>query len=282
MGGDKERGWIGVLRTDSTEVVHGPEGSVEVLAADVLVVDVDAVRGEFLQRLARLDLLVVEALVEIELLLDEVELVVAADAADDRQALVFGELAHQLADGTGRGGDEDRLALLGHADVVETRVGRQTGHAQGADEELGVELVGVVQFLQHVVRRLLRNHGVFFRSEHARHDISFLEFGVVGFEHLRNNAVGDRLTEVEGRGVRFRAWGSHAAALVGVEGGIEVFRGDAVLGRFLVEVEVPSFNGQVFPRDRPSGRDVFEDETFILDHDGDLSSFERGGGNNSD
>lgn len=262
----------GGTRTDSTEVVHGPEGGVEVLAADVLVVDVDAVRGEFLQGLARLDIFIVEALVEVELLLDEVELVVAADAADDRQALVFSELAHQLADGTGGGGDEDRLSLLGRADIVETRVGRQSGHAQGADEELGVEIVGVIQFPQHVVRHLLRNHRVFFRSERSCHDVSFLELGVVGFQHLRNNVVGDRLTEVEGRGVRFCPWGSHAATLVGVEGGIEVFRGDAVLGRFLVEVEVPSFNGQVFPRDRPSGRDVFEDETFILDHDGDLSS----------
>ena len=78
---------------DAAEVVHAGDGGFELLAADVLVVDVDALGREALEGVERLLLLVVEAGVEAELLGDEVELLVLADGADDGQALVLGELA---------------------------------------------------------------------------------------------------------------------------------------------------------------------------------------------
>jgi hypothetical protein len=57
---------------DATKVLHGVDGGFELFAADVLVVDVDAVRSEACERVGGLLGLVVEASVEAELRGDEV------------------------------------------------------------------------------------------------------------------------------------------------------------------------------------------------------------------
>ena len=128
--------------------VHVQERSVELLAADVVVVDVNTLRGEALQRVVGRLLLVVPSSVETELLGDVLQLGIVANTADDRQALVLGQLAHQRADGTSGRGDEDGLALLGLADLKKTGVGRQSGHAQSADEHVQAEIVWVLQHLE--------------------------------------------------------------------------------------------------------------------------------------
>jgi hypothetical protein len=68
-----------------------------------------------------------------------------------------------------------------------------------------------------------------------------------------------------------RAYG-HAGR---VEGDIEVLRGDAVLGRILVDVEVSSFDDEVFASDGPAGRDGFEDEAFVLNHCDELENSKK-------
>ena len=79
---------------NATEVVHGVDGSLELLTTDVLVVDVDTVRGEAGERVGSLLLLVVEAMVEVELLGDEFELLVVTDTSNDSKTFVLGELAN--------------------------------------------------------------------------------------------------------------------------------------------------------------------------------------------
>ena len=75
---------------DAAEVVQGVDCGLELLAADVLVVDIDTVRREAGERIGGFLGLVVEAVVEAELVLDELEFLVVADGADDLQALVLG------------------------------------------------------------------------------------------------------------------------------------------------------------------------------------------------
>lgn len=103
---------------DAAKVVQGIEGSLEMLATNVLVVDVDTLGGKTGKSSSGLLGLVVEAAVEAESLGDVLELLVGADGSNDAQTFVLGELADELADGSASGGDENRLALLGLADLV--------------------------------------------------------------------------------------------------------------------------------------------------------------------
>lgn len=106
---------------EASMVVGGLKGRLEGLTSDVLEVDVDSLRSKLLQRLLVRGGLVVEGMVELELVLDELGLLVAADGADHGEPLVLGELADDLADGSRGGRDEDGLALLGLSDLVEGR-----------------------------------------------------------------------------------------------------------------------------------------------------------------
>ena len=114
---------------DAAEVVHGVDGGLEVLAAHVLVVDVDAIGREPFQRVPGRFRFVVEAAVEAELFGDEIQLLVRAHAADHREAFLLGYLADDLTHGAGGAGDEDRFAAFRSADLVEGAVRRQAGHA---------------------------------------------------------------------------------------------------------------------------------------------------------
>jgi hypothetical protein len=235
---------------DAAEVVHAGDGGLELLATDVLVVDVDTVGRKALEGVERLLLLVVEAAVEVELFGDEVELLVIADGADDGQALVLGELADELADGTGSGGDEDGLALLGNADVVEGGVSGQTGHAERAEEELGVEIVGVLDNVGRV-GDLLGESGVLSCGSGEEGDdlVAGLELLVVALEDSGDAAVADGAVQLEGGSVGLDVARAHAATLVGVEGNIVDLDGDAAGGRSLLGVESVVLDANVLAGD---------------------------------
>lgn len=66
----------GAARHDPPEVVHVRDGHVQQLAPDVVVVDVDAVRRQSLQRLVVVFLFVVESRREAQVVEDEVQLFV--------------------------------------------------------------------------------------------------------------------------------------------------------------------------------------------------------------
>ena len=118
--------------------LSGADGRLQVVAADVVEVDVDTVRGGLAQLLGDRAVLVVERRVEAVLLDEELDLLVGAGRADDPGgALELGDLADLAADGAGRAGDEDRVALLEGGGAQQTGVGGEAGHAE--DAEVGGE-----------------------------------------------------------------------------------------------------------------------------------------------
>lgn len=232
----------------------------------VLVVDVNALRGKSLQSLEGLLLLVVEATVESEVLGNELQLLVVANAANDLQALVLGELANKLTDSSRSSRHEDRLALLRFSNGVERAVRGQTRHTQCADEELGVKLVWVLQNLE-AVRLLLADSNVLLgvRSRGVN-EVSRLELLVVALDHGDDGRVGDWLAEIEWRSVALDFRSPHAATLVWVEGDIVNLDGDTALWRSLLGVEVAAFDLEVLASLGPAGWDLSEDEGLVLNH----------------
>ncbi len=129
--------------------VERGDGGFEVLAADVVEVDVDPVRCGLLQLVLDGAALVVEGGVEAVALDQLADLLVGPGRADDAGgALEPGDLADEAAHGAGGAGDEHRVALLEGGDLQEARVGREPGHAEDAQviaerREGSVDLGGV-------------------------------------------------------------------------------------------------------------------------------------------
>ena len=124
--------------------------------ADVLEVDVDALRAGGFQPLGQVGLAVVEAGVEAEFLLDEAALPFAAGDADDATALDLGDLADHRADRPGRRRHDERLAGLRFADVEQAGVGGQARHPEHAQRvgdraERGVDLLHSLAIGQRVL-----------------------------------------------------------------------------------------------------------------------------------
>jgi hypothetical protein len=101
--------------------VEAGEDRIHDLAADILKVDVDAVRGGGLELLAPVLGAVVDGRVEAELLGEDRTLLRAAGDADDAGAIALGELAGNRADRAGGRRDDDRLTLLRLADFPSFR-----------------------------------------------------------------------------------------------------------------------------------------------------------------
>ena len=80
--------------------MHGADGRLEVIAADVVEIDVDAVGCELAEAVPRLDGVVVERL-DPELV-QPGDLLARPGAADDRRAAKAGELGGGAADRAGR------------------------------------------------------------------------------------------------------------------------------------------------------------------------------------
>jgi len=164
---------------DTAEVVNRIQRSLEVLAADVLIVDVDALRGETGQRSSGLLSLVVEATVEAELLDDVVKLLVRAHGSNDLQTLALGQLADELAHGTGGRRHEDGLALLGLANVVQGRVGGQTRHTQRTQEDADIlEAEGVLELVNETQALAIQSNNLL-NGNMANDQVALLIVGVV-------------------------------------------------------------------------------------------------------
>lgn len=157
-------------------VSHCLQRSVQRLTANVLVVDINSIGSQPLQGIRRVLLLVVRAGVKAELLGDELQLLVGTHGADDPQALVLRDLADDLADRASRTADEDGLALLGLADLEETRPGRQAGHAEVPDEDPQVEVVRVADLVGPLgLDELLLDVGVLGDRDDIDEQVALLE-----------------------------------------------------------------------------------------------------------
>jgi hypothetical protein len=106
---------------ETSTLVCSIKSGLKSLSSDVVVVDVDSVGSQLLQSLRVGDGLVVENLVELELVLGKGNLLVRSDGSNDGQSLTLAKLSNDLSNGTGSGGDEDSLSLLGLSDLVEGR-----------------------------------------------------------------------------------------------------------------------------------------------------------------
>lgn len=251
---------------NATAGVDGLERRLEVAAADVLKVNVDALGRQPGQRVRGVLLLVVEAGVEAELLGDEVELLVGADGADDGEALALGDLADDLADGAGGGAHEDGLAGLGFPDLVQAGPGREPGHAEGPEEQAQVEAVRVADLADAGGGRV-RHHGVLGDGREGEDDVALGEALGAAPEHLGDDAVEHRPVQVKGRRVRLLLGRAHAPAEVGVHRGLLDLEHEAALGG-RVDVRGAVLDGQVLAGDGEALGDLFEDERLVLDHDG--------------
>lgn len=247
---------------DTAEVVHGLKGSLEVLATDVLVVDVDTLGGKTGKSISGLLGLVVEAL-EAESLGDVLELLVGTDGADDAQALVLGELANELADGTAGSGDEDGLALLGLADLVQGGVCGQTGHAEGTEEDAEVLEAERVLELADADELLLADGDELLDGNVTDDQVAFLVVGVVGADDLADGGTLNGLVKVEGGSVGLGASIAHAATHVRVEAGVEGLEDDTVVGGSNVGVIGGGLNGKILPGLGVSLGDLLEDESLV-------------------
>lgn len=248
---------------NTTEIIHRVERSLEVLTTDVLIVDIQTLRGQTCQGISRLLRLVVESTIEAQLLDDEVELLIRSNGSNDLQTLVLSELADQLADSATSGGDEDGLALLGLADLVEGGVGSQTGHAEGADEDAEVlDAEGVLEGAD--AGELLSADGdVLLDREEADDQVALLVGGGVGAEDLGDDAAVDGSVEGEGGRVGLDVGGAHAATHVGVEAGIEGLHEDAALRGRGGGVVRGLLNDDVLAGDEVAGGDLLEDEALV-------------------
>ena len=96
---------------------------LEMVAADVVEIDIDAFRRGPAQEIAHRPGLVVERGVQPELVQEVRDLLVGARASDDPVAADLGHLGGEAADGAGRGGDPDDVAVAQSGDVEEADVG---------------------------------------------------------------------------------------------------------------------------------------------------------------
>lgn len=255
--------------TDSAMVVHSFNGGLKGLTTDVLVVNVNSIGSQTGQGVTGLLLLVVEASVKAESLGDVLELLVVTNTANDLESFVLGQLADNLANGTAGGRNEDGLALLGLANLVERAPGGKTGHAKSTNEVRGVQAEGVLDVLDAL--SLLGVKGsVLLDGKHADNDVTWLELGVVALQDLADDTVVDGLVQLERGEVGLDLGIPHTAALVGVQGCIVVLEGDAAGRGSSIDVKTAVLDGEVNAGlGNASGR-VLEDEALVLNHFGSL------------
>ena len=129
-----------------TQRVHPAQRRFQMVAADVVEVDVDALGRGLLQRLANGRDLVVDHGVQADLVAQPARLVLGAGRAHHVTALDLRDLGSDRTYRTGSGRDEHLLAFLELADVQQAAVGREPRHAQGMHVDgqrqirIGIEL----------------------------------------------------------------------------------------------------------------------------------------------
>lgn len=174
---------------------------------------------------------------------------------------MLGDLADDLADGAGGAADEDGLALLGLADLVQRRPARQAGHAELADEQARLEVVGVLD-LGDPGDGLGGDVGVLGDGDHGDGEVALLELGRGGPDDLDDAAVGDGGAEGDAGRVRLDGDVAHAAAQVRVEGGDEDLDDEAALGHG-VQVDGAVLDDDVLPGHGLALGQLLQDEGLV-------------------
>lgn len=187
---------------DATTDVDVVESSLEVIATDVLEVNIDTVRGETRKSILGALLLVVETSIEAKLLGDEVKLSIITNGTNDSETLTLGNLTNDLANGTSSRANEDSLALLGLTDLVKTRPGGETRHTQRTKEETKIKVVWVLDLSQvNLGKGVLVNANVFGDGEVAGDEIALGEVRGVALDDLAKSSVDDGVVDLKGGSV---------------------------------------------------------------------------------
>ena len=127
----------GAAQRDAAAAAQRAERGLEVLAADVVEVDVDAVRRGRAQQLVDRAVVVVEGGVEAELVAQVRDLVGRAGAADHAVAAQLGDLRGERADRAGGGRDPDDVAVAQLGGVQQPGVRGEADAAERAEVGLG-------------------------------------------------------------------------------------------------------------------------------------------------
>lgn len=248
------------------------------ITSNILEVNIDTVGSKSRQRILWLLLLVVKSVVKAKLL-DQFQLLIRADRANDTETLALGDLADDLSYGASSRTDEDGLTLLGLSNFMQTRPSSQTRHSKRAKEQGKVEVVRVVD-LAGWAKSTLLDADILGDGDIGNDEIAFGKVGVVALEDLGNGAVDNGILYLEGRAVRLDLGVAHLSAQIRVEGGIDVFEDQSTLGCLLIEINGTILNCEVLSCYRETSGDLFKDEGFVLGHDGGLcSTNSRGIGN---
>lgn len=182
---------------DPAEVVERADRGLQVLAADVVEVDVDAIGRGGLELLCDRAVVVVERGVEADLVQQIADLLRGSGAADDPgRAAQLGDLTDQRTHRSGRTGDEHDVAFLLLGDVDEPDVRGHAGHAGHVEvgarrSGLRVDLDGVLGVERRVVAP----------AEVVQHEVTGLETLGVRGDDLADRAALQRLAHLDGRDV---------------------------------------------------------------------------------
>ena len=159
------------------------------VAADILEVQIDAVGGQTVQRLADILVLVIDGRVEAEFVGQPGALLRTARDADDATPALFGDLPRDGAHRAGGRRDDDGLAFLGLQHIGDAEIGGQTGHAEHGH-------IGRQRQAGRAVDRAqaaFRHDRIVGPAARGRHDdiACFEAAGSRGFDHAQRQAAHD-------------------------------------------------------------------------------------------
>ncbi len=169
---------------------------IQDLAPDVVEVHVDAVGAVLAQGPQDVLGLVVDRRVEPELVNDVTALLLASGDPDGAAALDLGDLADDAADGARRARHDDRVALLGLADVQQPEVGGHARHPEGAEVDRQRGEPGID--LDHPVAG---EHGVLLNPGEPGDVVARRKAGMPGVDHLAATAGAHHLADADRRDV---------------------------------------------------------------------------------
>jgi hypothetical protein len=173
---------------------------------------------------------VVDAGIKAQLLDHPLALGGTAGNADHAAALELGDLAHGLADGTGRTRHHDRFAGLGHAHVHQAEVAGHAGHAQHV-EPLRQRAGAQVDLGQAVAFDLVGGNGdVFLHAKGGAHVVTDCELVVFGGNDLAHPTCAHDFANAHWWDVALAF--VHPAAHGGVQRQGQGLERDAALSRF--------------------------------------------------
>lgn len=179
----------------------------------------------------------------------------------------YGNLAYDLANGTGSRRHENHISFLGLSDFQQRAVGRHTRHAQRAqmcrqgDTRSRSDDIGPLSL--GLIHERVRLGGMTPEEGQA----ALGEFWVVAFQDFTDDLDGDDgFTWCHGGTVGFYAEVSHAASLAGIVRGIQVFGGEAPFGSGCGLVKGDVLDGQIFACNWPAIGHGLVHECFVGDH----------------